>query len=135
MVKVEYRANNSGGSWWLEDHHWFALEKAGWTVQWVKDEKPSQYSLHKAGEERWLGALAKYASKSFETPADAIREFEQIVGLDTSDDGCNCCGPPHSFCWGEGEKRGYASGQDIVGILYPGSPISLREAAEKMSGR
>lgn len=32
---VEYDSNNSGGSWWLKDEDWAALEKAGWYVQWL----------------------------------------------------------------------------------------------------
>lgn len=31
---VDYRSTNSGGGWWLEDEHWFALEDAGWVVHW-----------------------------------------------------------------------------------------------------
>lgn len=31
---VEYDSNNSGGSWWLSDEDWKALEDAGWTVMW-----------------------------------------------------------------------------------------------------
>lgn len=31
---VEYSSNNSGGSWWLSDKHWLALEAAGWRVEW-----------------------------------------------------------------------------------------------------
>lgn len=36
---VEYDSNNSGGSWWLKDSHWRALEAAGWKVQWAHLEK------------------------------------------------------------------------------------------------
>ena len=31
---VEYITNNSGGSWWLSDDDWKALEAAGWKVEW-----------------------------------------------------------------------------------------------------
>lgn len=32
--RVEYRHNNSGGSWWLKDEDWKSLEDAGWWVEW-----------------------------------------------------------------------------------------------------
>lgn len=35
MTIVEYHSNNSGGSWWLKDKDWLALEAAGWKVQWA----------------------------------------------------------------------------------------------------
>jgi hypothetical protein len=46
MAYVEYESNNSGGSWWLNDDDWKALEKAGWVVAWryltpMYDEKGS----------------------------------------------------------------------------------------------
>lgn len=31
---IEYRSNNSGGSWWLQDKDWKALEDVGWEVEW-----------------------------------------------------------------------------------------------------
>lgn len=34
MRIVEYDSSNSGGSWWLKDEDWAALEKGGWTVEW-----------------------------------------------------------------------------------------------------
>jgi len=37
-MKVEYSSNNSGGSWWVDDVGWYALEKAGWIIDWVKDK-------------------------------------------------------------------------------------------------
>lgn len=104
MVKVEYDSNNSGGSWWLEDKDWTALEKAGWTVKWFKDETDRLFKADKDG--RWLGALATTAEKEFETFEDGIQEWEKITGQDSTDEGCNCCGPPHSFSWSAGEKRG-----------------------------
>jgi hypothetical protein len=56
-MKIEYSSNNSGGSWWLSDDDWKKLEDAGWVVEWEN--------------ERWLGALAKRASKDFATAGDA----------------------------------------------------------------
>src|SRR5271165_5422822 len=101
MIKVKYRSNNSGGDWWLDDEDWFNLEKAGWEIEWVKDDKNLS---DKNG--RFLGALAVYASKMVEDPEDAIREFEKITGQSGSDSGCSCCGRPHSFNWEGGSRSG-----------------------------
>ena len=81
-MKVEYSSNNSGGYWWLKDEDWYALEKAGWEVKWKG--------------ERWLGALASRAEKDFPSLKEAIMEFEKVTGQQASDEGCNCCGPPHN---------------------------------------
>jgi hypothetical protein len=93
MVKLEYSSNNSGGSWWLDDEDWKKLEAAGWKVNWVKDDP-----YHK-GAERWLGCLAKEASKEFETPDEGIEEWKTITGQDPWAEGCNCCGVPHNFSY------------------------------------
>ena len=37
---VEYSSNNSGGSWWLKDEDWKALEAAGWKVVWASLDYP-----------------------------------------------------------------------------------------------
>lgn len=117
---VEYNSNNSGGSWWLTDENWKALEAAGWKVQWytlgckyengqyVRDpdgtptlvpvsESDNKFNLGgKNG--RWLGALAK---RAFKPGAISIREaadeWEKITGACATDAGCACCGPPHEF--------------------------------------
>ena len=31
---VQYNSRKSGGSWWLSDKDWKALEGAGWEVEW-----------------------------------------------------------------------------------------------------
>jgi len=82
-MKIEYFSNNSGGSWWLSDEDWKNLEAAGWTVYWAKEKGHS--------------ALAMNASKDFPDMDSAIREWEEVTGQDASDQGCECCGPPHSF--------------------------------------
>lgn len=138
-MKIEYDSNNSGGNWWLEDKDWEALEAAGWEVEWgglgssFSKEKP------KKGD-RWLGALACTASKNFETPGDAMREFEKITGQDVSNGGCNCCGAPHRFRWGRAvdeslpkeAEYGSVSGEGCLEYLFPNRkvPASLREAME-----
>ena len=82
-MKITYSSNNSGGSWWLSDEDWKNLEAAGWKVAWR--------------EPKYLDALATSASKDFPSVEDAIREWEEVTGQYASDEGCECCGPPHSF--------------------------------------
>jgi hypothetical protein len=123
---IRYSTNNSGGRWWLKDNDWYALEKAGWKVEWIKDEPVGMF--HKAGQDRWLGALAKYASKEFETPGEAMREFEEVAHQTVSDEGCNCCGAPHSFSWENNGCYNYASGEDCLSYMYNDVPRSLRDA-------
>lgn len=84
MTKViRYSSNNSGGSWWLSDDDWKALEKAGWVVDW--------------SEERWLGALAMSAYRVSLSYDEAVAEFEQLTGQCADSEGCECCGQPHNF--------------------------------------
>jgi len=80
---VEYDSNNSGGSWWVSLDQWKALEKAGWEVDWRKEE--------------WLGTMATRATKRGVTLRDAVKDWERITGLDSCDAGCPCCGQPHNF--------------------------------------
>lgn len=119
---VEYESNNSGGSWWLEDSHWKALEAAGWKVLWASLEEkytakgyerdadgtpllvPISDSncggmAHKGedGEYRFLGALATHAFRAGLSLREAVAEWERVTGLDASASGCECCGPPHVF--------------------------------------
>lgn len=81
--KYVYESNNSGGEWWLTDEDWKNLEKGGWEVEWIR--------------ERWLGALAKRASKEFDSENCAIVDFEKITGKNYHEEGCACCGPPHDI--------------------------------------
>ena len=149
-MKVEYCANNSGGSWCLKDADWLALEKAGWTVEWggsyfCKSEfspfkrpegKPEpcadenkcpghrRYdSLEELGADRWLDCAAKEAAKDFPSVEAAITEWEEITGQFASDEGCNCCGAPHSFT----AEEGYFSGAAVAHKLI-GEPETLEEA-------
>lgn len=93
MTYVEYSSNNSGGSWWLSDADWKALEEAGWEVDWYKDEEGSWADA----DGRWLGALASRATRRGLSLRDAILEWESITGEDAAALGCNCCGTPHNF--------------------------------------
>lgn len=63
--------------------------------------------------ERWLGALAGAAlSPEVPTLRAAIDAWRSIVGRDPSDEGCRCCGAPHSFMT-DGPEGVYVSGADI----------------------
>lgn len=120
---VEYSTNNSGGGWWLKTTDWQALEDAGWIIHWIHDvDDPShthsedddhgrKWGNHKhsysdplvpaawSGED-WLGAAATSAVKvvaNADEASAAIGEFERLTKQRASDEGCNCCGPPHSF--------------------------------------
>lgn len=155
-IVVEYSHNNSGGSWWLKEKHWLALEKAGWTVMWGNkyfcrskyesfNKKPEgkpepcvdadrchghrradSLDEAKAGKLDSLGAWACYAEGQFESLEAAIRSWEAATGMDASDNGCNCCGAPHSFSEKDG---GYASGSAVAEVLC-GEPETLDEAKE-----
>lgn len=151
---VEYSSNNSGGSWWLKDTDWKALEEAGWDVLWGdatycrSDYRTHTPSICESKEEchghrefktyneitsaekkrrdvRWLGALAREARKEFPTLREAIEEWERITHQTASDEGCNCCGPPHSFSGG----RDYASGENVLERLY--ADVSTRSLSKR----
>jgi hypothetical protein len=104
-MKVTYSSNNSGGSWWLSDQNWYDLEKAGWTVLWVKDQEhykkwvPADKLATWDG--RWLGCLAKEAFIEAESVDVAIAKWEHVTGQYASDEGCPCCGQPHYFYEGD----------------------------------
>lgn len=154
-MKVTYSSNNSGGSWWLSDDDWRRLEAAGWGVEWgntyfchsrfafcrapkgmpepcgVEEDCPGHQTAQTADEaalDRYMGALAKSASIDAPSPGAAMRSFEEATGQAVSDEGCNCCGPPHSFSW----EGGYASGDDCLPHLFEGKsgPTTLRGAWE-----
>lgn len=98
MVIVEYSSNNSGGGWWLDDKDWKALEDAGWTVEWERDNPfRKQVNGLDADGERFLGALATRAHKAFHSLNEGIAEWERITGEWSEDEGCECCGQPHYF--------------------------------------
>lgn len=90
-ARVEYSSNNSGGDWWLTDQNWRDLEAAGWKVDWVKDDPYFE------GDERWLGALARSATREGLTLDEAVQEWERVTGEWAAALGCECCGEPHNF--------------------------------------
>ena len=110
-MKVEYSSNNSGGSWWLKDEDWIALEKAGWKVDWVRDSET--HGRYGAKDDRWLGALATSASREGLSLADAVAEWEKVTGESSTDAGCACCGQPHSFTLYDDAGKYVKSGPDI----------------------
>lgn len=91
----KYTTNNSGGAWWLKDQDWLALEKAGWTVFWSKDDP--YCDPYREPDGRFLGSLAVEAAKKFASEGDAIAEWSRLTIQDYYEDGCPCCGPPHSI--------------------------------------
>lgn len=98
MFKLEYSSNNSGGSWWLKDKDWKALEDAGWVVEWYAEEK--QFNGKPYPDGRFIGALASRAHKFVESKTaatEAVEEWESVTGQNATSQGCNCCGRPHYF--------------------------------------
>jgi hypothetical protein len=94
---------------------------------------------------RWLGALAEEAQKDFPTVGAAVAEWEKITGQNAMDEGCNCCGAPHTFYWGcavdtddcgcKGPHKdyGYASGEQLSQHIFSRSvPTDLRSAIEEI---
>jgi len=116
MIKVDYSSNNSGGSWWLTDEDWLALEAAGWDVDWCKDKTGGLGGADEDG--RWLGALATSASKDFASMREAVEEWERVTSGNASDEGCNCCGEPHYFSGQDNETGEYVSGPEIRRSSY-----------------
>ena len=84
---VEYITNNSGGSWWLSDDDWKALEAAGWRVEW----------------RRFLGSSAQRATRQGLKKKEAIDEWKRVTGQNPKEKGCECCGQPHNFYVNSGE--------------------------------
>lgn len=130
---VEYSTNNSGGSFWVSTKQWKKLEKNGWKLfnfdEFIYNNnggyKLGRDKLPKRVEPRvkdeMFGQYAHYAFKFFNTPTEAIKEFELLTGLDVSDEGCTCCGAPHSFSW----DGGYCSGESCLDYLYQSKPSNL----------
>jgi len=83
--KVEYSHNNSGGRDWLTKDHWDKLLSLGWTIS--SGYESYIYSIEKTFE-------AKSASKAEDK---AREEWSEITGQYGDEEGCKCCGPPHSF--------------------------------------
>lgn len=130
---LEYSSNNSGGDFWLKDEDWHALEAAGWVVHWrhAADASDHTHSANDPGffehyhaysepllrstpdeNHRWLDALATSAAIETDNPNEAIKQFERLAHQSVNDEGCSCCGPPHSFSYTKDGKTSYLD-------LYP----------------
>jgi hypothetical protein len=94
-MKIRYSANNSGGNWWVTDDDWRALERAGWTVEWFKDDPYMSKTCDHDG--RNIGALAWSATREAMSMGAAMAEFAAVTGQDPEEEGCECCGRPHQF--------------------------------------
>ena len=108
---VEYRSNNSGGSWWLKDKDWKALEKAGWEVKWIAND-PFYKKWGGTEDGRWLGGLAKEATLRGVKLPEAVESFERATGACATDVGCPCCGNPHNFTEYDAAGKYLASGPE-----------------------
>ena len=86
-----------------------------------------------ADDGRWLDSAAREATKDFPSLKDAIVEWEEITGMDASDNGCGCCGPPHNFKTEEPYQ--YVSGDEVVSVLFDTKGMSLRDMAKKLRGK
>lgn len=138
-MRIRYSSTNSGGSWWLSDEDWKKLEESGWKVNWIANEKDLLFKDEDTT--RWLGALAIEAEKDFPSVRDAILDWEKITRQEATQEGCNCCGAPHTFYWGRAvddslpkdSEYGYASGEDLLAYLFPNKPIKTkRELMEEL---
>ena len=87
---VIYSSNNSSGSFWLKDSDWKKLETAGWKVEW--------YDQSLLGANATSATIATISAISIKA---AIVEWESVLGMNASERGCYCCGPPHNFYEGE----------------------------------
>lgn len=127
MSYVEYNSNNSGGSWWLTDADWKALEDDGWIVAWANlrhsftpsgdyeresngvprlvprdgtEERTHSIGIKKddKGVHRYMGAVAREA---YLPDCDDIRRaaesFDKVTSCLSTSAGCPCCGQPHNF--------------------------------------
>lgn len=120
-MRVKYDSNNSGGAWWLTDQNWLDLESAGWTVNWFRDGLDWFELTVKDG--RWLGALAREATREGLTLGEAIKEWESITGQKSNALGCPCCGVPHSFYAYDDEGK-------CIGSYYPEFPDDGEEYSD-----
>lgn len=151
LITVKYSTNNSGGSYWLNESDWKALQDAGWLIMdW--DNAVYDSTGHYLADENGLPTTSKpadldtahYAYKKFKSIKDAIEEFEQLTGEDVSAEGCSCCGPPHSFTWGRDiivrnpvneQDYHYASGEDLLEYMMDvNTTLSKRQLLEKILG-
>lgn len=108
MKLFKYSTNNSGGYFCLSTKNWKALEKAGWKLFNHEDfiYENQEYKMGKDGvplrvnprvKDKMFNQYAQYAFKKFNSLEEAISEFEIVADQDYNDEGCSCCGNPHSI--------------------------------------
>ena len=79
-MRISYRNNNSGGTYWLSADDYKKLEAKGW-------DRDGAHEVSKYFE-----------SDGVSTPMEiAMDEWEEITGKNSIARGCDCCGPPHVF--------------------------------------
>ena len=141
---IEYRSNNSGGIWWLEEKEWEALEKAGWKVKrkgafvWTDngdhayDEEGYPIWDENKDEKFKVSDVPQYAFFKSDSVTTALKSWQEATGMDVTDEGCNCCGAPHSFSW----EGGYGSGQGLEQYLFSAdySSMTRKELIERLEG-
>jgi hypothetical protein len=143
--QVKYSPNNSGGSWWLKDQDWKALEQEGWVIDWYATREPTSYRPDPYPDGRWFDSLAAGALiETDDEPLIIIQAWEKTTNQDASAEGCNCCGEPHTFRvsvanpdktdgW---ELVDHYSGQDIARLYYgDNAPTNYREALEQLKAQ
>ena len=130
---VEYNENNNGGRVWLGKELAEKLIADGWKNITTTDH--AMFGL-------WTLQKVFVAKNAKEAMTIAIREWEKVTKMDASEEGCNCCGPPHSFsCKKETtDKTGWeyyesACGDGCLEYLYPNTPVATkRELIERLDG-
>jgi hypothetical protein len=81
-----------------KDPHAYALKNKD-PLPHSHEYGPCRFIQAPRTDQRWLGALAKSACKRFGSAAEGVAEFEFLAHQSARDEGCSCCGPPHSFEW------------------------------------
>ena len=121
-MKIQYRTNNSGGSYWLNKRHWDALVADGWRIHdngYSREPHDATLDCESDGED--------------ESFLEAVTRWERATGMNASDEGCNCCGPPHTFQLADdGPGWESYSGQSILMLKYPDGPTSLEDALKEI---
>lgn len=96
------------------------LERAeiGQRDGWRRPEEilvvPQSYEEAVGWDARWLGGLAMSAAKAGPDPEALVAEWESATGCNAGDEGCNCCGPPHSFEWHSPDGESHYGGIEVT---------------------
>lgn len=93
-MRVTFSENNSGGSWWLDAKDYFNLLESG---KWGLAE--SSIMAPFGGDLEF--ELRHHLVGEFESIDAAIAHWQSITGESANTEGCECCGPPYTFYYGE----------------------------------